>query len=276
LQATQSEGDAAGRVSQAEADLSAAQSDLAQQQANLKLAEFDREAYTRLFKNGSVAERSATEAISKADAQKAAVTAAQKRVDAAQGALAIAKATLANPAIRNTQTEAVLNQIQVQQAEISSASDQLAQARSQLDEAKANRQDLTIRAPFSGSIVTRTAEPGEVVAAGTPVVTMLDLHKLYLRGFVPEGQIGKIHLGQKAHVYIDSDPNHPLEAVVTRIDPQATFTPENTYFRSDRVKQVVGIKLGLRNNEGNAKPGMPADGEVLVQGDTFPPHVKTP
>jgi HlyD family secretion protein len=276
LQTTQAEGDAAGRVSQAIADLAAAQSDLAQQQANLQLAEFDREAYTRLFKNGSVAERQAKEAVSKADAQGASVVASQRRVEAAQGALSIAKTALANPAIRNTQTEAVLKQIEVQQADISSANFQLAEARSQLTEAKANRQDLTIRAPFTGSVVTRTAEPGEVLAAGTPVVTMLDLTRLYLRGFVAEGQIGKIRLGQRGRVYIDSDINHPLDAVVSRIDPQATFTPENTYFRNDRVKQVVGIKLALRDNRGSAKPGMPADGEVLVQGDSWPPHIKTP
>jgi HlyD family secretion protein len=170
----------------------------------------------------------------------------------------------------------VLSQIEVQQADIASANFQLAEARAQLVEARANRQDLTIRAPFTGSIITRTAEPGEVVAAGTPVVTMLDLNRLYLRGFVPEGQIGRIRLGQKARVYIDSDPAHPLEAVVGRIDPQATFTPENTYFRNDRVKQVVGLKLALHGNSGTAKPGMPADGEVLVEGDTWPPHVKTP
>ena len=51
---------------------------------------------------------------------------------------------------------------------------------------------------------------------------------------------------------------------VLRIDPQATFTPENTYFRDDRVKQVVGLKLQLKSGFGFAKPGMPADGEILA------------
>jgi len=57
---------------------------------------------------------------------------------------------------------------------------------------------------------------------------------------------------------------------VLRIDPQATFTPENTYFRDDRVKQVVGVKLLIKSAIGFAKPGMPADGEILVQGSTWP------
>jgi len=118
--------------------------------------------------------------------------------------------------------------------------------------------------------MTRAAEPGEVVSAGTAIVTLLDLSKVYLRGYIPEGQIGKVKIGQRARVYLDSAPDKAVEAAVQRIDPQATFTPENTYFRDDRVKQVVGVKLVIKGATGFAKPGMPADGDVLVQGDTFP------
>jgi HlyD family secretion protein len=98
----------------------------------------------------------------------------------------------------------------------------------------------------------------------------LDLSKVYLRGFVPEGEIGKVKVGQPARVYLDSNPNQPIEAYVIRIDPEATFTPENTYFRDDRVKQVVGVKLQLKGAIGFAKPGMPADGEILIEGDKWP------
>ena len=66
--------------------------------------------------------------------------------------------------------------------------------------------------------------------------------------------------------------SEPIAAYVLRIDPQATFTPENTYFRDDRVKQVVGVKLQLKGGIGFAKPGMPADGEILVSGDIWPAH----
>jgi HlyD family secretion protein len=143
-------------------------------------------------------------------------------------------------------------------------------ARAQLVEARANRQDLIIRAPFTGTVATRTAEPGEVITPGTAVVTLVDMNRVYLRGFVPEGQIGKIKSGQPARVYLDSNPTKPLEAYVSRIDPQATFTPENTYFREDRVKQVVGLRLQLKEGFGFAKPGMPADGAILTSGDHWP------
>ena len=270
IQTDQSRIDAQGRVRQAEAELSTAEAELAQQEASLKLAEFDRDAYTRLAKTGAVSERQGRQAVTTAEQQGAVVAAAKRRVDAAQGALTTARANLENPNIRAAQEGIVRRQIAQQQAEIAAAAASANQARFVHNEAQANRKDLVIVAPFDGTVVTRSAEPGEVVTAGTAVVTLLDLSKVYLRGFVPEGEIGKVRVGQPARVYLDSKPDEPIEAFVSRADPEATFTPENTYFREDRVKQVVGVKLQLKDGIGFAKPGMAADGEILVQGDQWP------
>jgi HlyD family secretion protein len=270
LQVGQSKFDTEGHVHQAEAELAAAQSDLVQQQAAYQLAAFDKEAYTRLAKSGAVSERQGLQAAATADQQVAVVAATKRRVDAAQAELTTAQATLANPGIRESQVALVKRQIAEQQAEVASAAAQTELARAQLAEAEDNRNDLTIRAPFSGTVVTRAAEPGEVIPAGTAVITLLDLSKVYLRGFVPEGEIGKVKVGQPARIYLDSNPQQPVDATVSRIDPQETFTPENTYFRDDRIKQVVGIKLQLNAGFGFAKPGMPVDGEVLVEGNTWP------
>jgi membrane fusion protein YbhG len=270
LEQEQSTVDAEGRVRQAEANVAAAEADLAQQEAAYQIAEFDKEAYERLAMTGAVSERQGKQAVSTASQQAAAVAAAKRRLEAERGALKVAKATLANPGIREVGTTGVRKQIAQQQAEVASQMAKADQARAQLDEAKANRQDLTITAPFNGTITTRSAEPGEVVTAGTAIVTLLDLHKVYLRGFIPEGQIGNVRLGQQARVYLDSNTEQPIDAYVSRIDPQATFTPENTYFRDERVKQVVGVKLLLKGAAGYAKPGMPADGEILIRGDVWP------
>jgi HlyD family secretion protein len=222
------------------------EANVAQQEAAHDIATFDKDAYTRLAQSGAVSERQGKQAVSTADQQAAAVVGAQRRVTG------------------------VNMQLAQQQAAISDAMASVGQAQAQLTEAQENRQDLTVKAPFDGTVVTRVAEPGEVITAGTPVITLLDLSKVYLRGFVPEGQIGKVRVGQAAHVYLDSNPTQPVDAYVSRIDPTATFTPENTYFRDDRVKQVVGLKLQLKGALGYAKPGMPADGEVLVAGDRWP------
>jgi len=270
LQIGQSRQESQSRVRQAEAELSAAEAALAQQEAAYKLAAFDRDAYAKLAKSGAASERQARQAESTAESQAALVASARRRVESTRAAIGTARAALVNPDIINAQSSAVRQQIAQQQSVIASAEAQAAQARARLAEAQANRRDLQVPAPFSGTVVTRVAEPGEVVNAGSPLVTLLDLNTVYLRGFVPEGQIGRVRVGQPARVYLDSAPKTPIEAVVSRIDPQAAFTPENTYFRDDRVKQVVGVKLQLKGATGYAKPGMPADGEILVEGSTWP------
>lgn len=266
----QARADAQGRVNEAEARLAQAEAQLAQAEASYAQAKWDREAATRLYERELVAEQEARRAQSAEQAQAAVVAAARRQVEAARGSVTAARANLVNPAIRASQVAAVKGQILQAQADIAAAQAEAERARAELEEAQANRQDLQVIAPFGGTVATRTAEPGEVVAAGTPIVTLVNLSEVYLRAFVPEGQIGRVRVGQPARVYLDSAPATPIEAHVSRVDPEASFTPENTYFREDRVKQVVGVKLQLRGAVGFAKPGMPADGEILVDGSDWP------
>ncbi len=269
LGVNQARVDAEGRVSQAQAHVAAAEASLARAEADYKQARADAERFTTLAEQGDAPAREGEQARTAAEAHKAVAQAARKQVEAAGGAFLATKATLDNPAIRAAQAAAIEQQIKQAQADILSAEAEAGRARAQLQEAMANRNDLQIIAPFDGTVATRSAEPGEVVSPGTPIMTIVNLSNVYLRAFIPEGEIGRVRAGQTARVYLDSNPKQPLEAVVARIDPQASFTPENTYYRDDRVKQVVGVKLQLVNSQGFAKPGMPADGEVLVEGDKW-------
>jgi len=261
----QAKVDAQGRVSQAEAQVAQAEAELAKAEADYSQAHYDEERYTTLAKDGDVPERTGRQARTTAEAHAAAVRAAKRQVDVARGSLLMAKANLSNAAMRTSQATAIRQQILQAQSEISAAQAEEEHARAKLKEVQADRADLQIVAPIEGTVATRAAEPGEVVAAGTPLVTVVDLNAVYLRGFIPEGEIGRVRTGQTARVYLDSAPGKPLEAIVSRIDPEASFTPENTYFKDDRVKQVVGVKLTLKSAGGYAKPGMPADGEVVTE-----------
>jgi HlyD family secretion protein len=265
LGVSQARLDAEGRVRQAEAQVAAAEAQLAQAEAEYRKARSDEERYTSLAESGDVPEQTGSHARSTAEAHAAAVRAARKQVDAARAAVTSAKATLANPAIRSSESTRIRQQIVQAHSDISAAQAEMESARAQLTEAQANHEDLRIVAPIDGTVATRSAEPGEVVTAGTPVVTLVNLSTVYLRGFIPEGEIGRVRTGQRAEVFLDSAPGQPIEAIVSRVDPEASFTPENTYFRDDRVKQVVGVKLQLRGATGYAKPGMPADGKVFVE-----------
>lgn len=269
LGVNQARVDAEGRVSQAQAVVASAEASLAKAEADYRQARADEERFTTLADQGDVPARDGEQARTAAQAHKAVVEAARKQVEAARGALLATKANLDNPAIRAAQAASVEQQILQAQSDIQSAEAEVAHSQAQLQEAEADRSDLQIAAPFDGTVATRSAEPGEIVSPGTAILTILNPGQIYLRAFIPEGEIGRVRTGQMARVFLDSNPKQPLEATVARIDPQASFTPENTYFQDDRVKQVVGVKLQLTNPQGFAKPGMPADGEVLVVGDQW-------
>ena len=260
----QAEIDAPGHVKEAEAELAASKSELARWEAELEQVQTDAKRYAPLAKSGAVAVQLAEQYKTKEEVALASVEAGRKKVAAAEASLQQARAQLQNIPIKAADRVTLLREADEVKEEIASAQADVEADRAALRKIEADLADLTIGAPIDGTIMTRSAEPGKVIQPGQTIVTMVDLKKLYLRGFVPEGAIGKVKVGQQAQVYLDSNPKQGIPAEVIRVDPEAMFTPENTYFKEDRVKQVMGLKLGLRGAYGYAKPGMPADGRIQL------------
>ena len=106
-------------------------------------------------------------------------------------------------------------------------------------------------------MITRAAEPGEVITAGTAILTLLDLNRVYLRGFIPKGEIGRVKIGAGT-----GPPLPRFTTLISRLKPtfsasirKLRLRQRTPYFRDDRVKQVVGIKLQLKIAIGFAKTG---------------------
>jgi len=270
----QSKMDSEARVNQARAQVAAAEAALAQARAANNQAKYDYENQSQLAKAGDLSERQGMLAKSNLEATTAAVNAAEEQVKAARAAYNVQLAALKNPAILSSQRLSIQEQINKAQSEIAGAMADAEKARAQLREAEANRADLQIVAPFNGTITVRSVEPGEVINPGTAIVTLVNLQELYLRVFVPIAEIDRVRVGQPARIYLDSRPERPIDATVSRIDPDAAFTPENTYYREDRVRQVVGVKLAIKNSDGSAKPGVPGEGEILVKGSEWPTRTR--
>ncbi len=273
----QSQGDTAGRVSQAQATVATAQAQLAQAEAQaqqaqsaLELARSDRDRFSKLIAQGAISQQQFDQtqnqwkaAQDTLTARQAAVTAAQQQVSAAQGALTQAQTSQINPGIRTAQVNRSQTQQAQAEAQLAAAQANLKQAQAAQAEIQARLNQLVIKSPIKGVVTSRTVEPGEVIAPGTTVLTVVDLSQVYLRGYIPEAQVGAVHIGQPAQVFLDSAPAQPLTAWVAAVDNEASFTPENIYFQADRVTQVFGLKLNLDNPNYLAKPGMPADGKIL-------------
>ena len=122
--------------------------------------------------------------------------------------------------------------------------------------------DLTnsrLYAPFDGFVTVKDVEQGEFVQAGTPVLTLAQLDQVWVKTYVPETQLGKVRLGQKADVISDTFPDKTYPGIVAFISPEAEFTPKNVQTKEERVKLVYRIKVTLDNPRQEFKAGMPVD-----------------
>lgn len=278
LNKRQSVEDAKGRIMQAEAQLAASKANLSQaeaqlseSQADLKLAQLRKERYDTLAVQGAVMQDEADQAdttmqttVATVSARRAAVEAARKQFVASEGALTQAKTARYNPPIRTTEVFSSQHQLVQAQSQLKAAQEEIQNAKSSVDEIQANIAYLNILSPIDAVVTARAVEPGAVVVAGQTVLSIINLDTVYLRAYVPEGEIGKVRVGQKALVYLDSAPKKGWPAQVIEIDPEASFTPENIYFRDDRVKQVFGLKIAIKDPQRFPKPGMPADADIML------------
>lgn len=278
LNLQQAQGDATGRIFQAESSVAASQAQLNQAEAEvqqaiseLKLAQTNRDRFAQLVAQGVITQQQFDQtqtafetAQSTVRSRQASVNSYRKLVNSAQGQLLQARTTGLNPDIRNAQLSGLRTQLAQTKLKLAAAQADVANAKASQQETQSKITDLNIVSPIDGVVTTRNVEPGAVVTAGKTLLTLINPNTVYLRGFVPQGDIGKVRVSQKAKVFLDSAPDKPLSARVSAIDTQASFTPENIYFQKDRVKQVVGVKIAIDNPAGFAKPGMPADAEIIL------------
>lgn len=152
------------------------------------------------------------------------------------------------------------------QEEIDQASARLQQAEEALALARTRLGYAELAAPLGGVVLSENVEPGEFVAAGTPVVTIGELDPVWLRAYINETDLGRVKLGQTARVTTDTYPGKGYQGTVTFIAQDAEFTPKNVQTDKERVKLVYRIKITLANPEQELKPGMPADAEIDLSG----------
>ncbi len=136
---------------------------------------------------------------------------------------------------------------------------QIDQAKAMLAVADDDLAKTRLPAPFDGFVTVKDVEEDEYVQPGTPVVTVARLDPVWVKTYVPETQIGRIRLGQKAEIITDSFPDKAYPGEITFISPEAEFTPKNVQTREERVKLVYRIKVTLENPNQELKAGMPVD-----------------
>jgi HlyD family secretion protein len=149
--------------------------------------------------------------------------------------------------------------------DITIAKHRVEQAAAALAASEQRLKDTEVFAPVNGIVLRKNVEPGETIAAGTPVVTLGDLENPWIKVYVKEDRLGRVKLGQKAKVTVDSYKGKSYEGTVTYISSEAEFTPKTVQTPEERVKLVFGVKVSVKNESGDLKPGMPADVRIEVK-----------
>ena len=139
------------------------------------------------------------------------------------------------------------------------------QARENVQMSRIKLSYTTLTAPFTGVILVRQAEVGEVVAASTPVVTLADLDHIWVRIYLPETDLGRLRWGQDVSVRTDTYPGRTYRGRVSFISSEAEFTPKSVQTDRERVTLVYRVKVDVENPNYELKPGMPADVYVPVK-----------
>ncbi|MDD5746977.1 MAG: efflux RND transporter periplasmic adaptor subunit [Candidatus Omnitrophica bacterium] len=119
--------------------------------------------------------------------------------------------------------------------------------------------------PLSGVVLTKSAEAGEVVAAGATIVTVADLNNVWLTAYINESDLGKVKLGQASAVTTDSYPKKTYPGRISFISQESEFTPKQIQTTEERVKLVYRVKIMVDNSNQELKPGMPADAEIKIE-----------
>ncbi len=237
------------KVQTAEAGLRHARAAAQAATAQARQAERDWRRLKVLFDKGQISREQLEQA-------RLALETARAQEKTAQAAMTQAEKALAEARV-------ALDEIHTREAEVEALHAQTLRAHAALEEAMALLDQLKIRAPQAGVVVRRLAHVGEMLAPGAVLFDIVDLDRLYFQGYVPEADLGRIHLGQKGTLHVDGLAG-TVRATLRYVSSEAEFTPKEIQTRDERVKQVFAVKFYLDENPDHRyKPGMPADLKLL-------------
>ena len=167
------------------------------------------------------------------------------------------------------------------EAQLAEADAAIAASLAQKERIHVDLKDSVLPAPRSGRVQFRLAEPGEVLASGGKVLTLIDPTDVYMTVFLPAAEAGKIALGAQARITLDAAPNLVIPSAVSFVADKAQFTPKEVETRTEREKLMFRIKVKIdpelvKGHEAQVKPGLP--GVAYVQLDSsvqWPPFLQT-
>ncbi len=162
-----------------------------------------------------------------------------------------AQVDMANAQIRDAKANASQNEVKAKDVLAAKASVQ--QARAAVDTAKRQLENTYIKAPISGTVSARAADPGQVVSPGQTLANIVDLGSVYFKGEVSEKELATISTGQSVRISIDALPGEVLSGKIVEIFPSGSTANRN-----------FCVRISIAGGDSVVKPGMSASGRILT------------
>ncbi|PYT59921.1 MAG: hypothetical protein DMG35_12865 [Acidobacteria bacterium] len=233
-------------------DIAAAQADLERAKAEEIRTQLDFDRYEALAKKDLVSKQQRDTAEANWKVALAQQQTAQQKLDELQRGYRPEE--IASAQARYQQTQATLEKLERgnRREDV-----ELAQGAYAYDQARYRERQVT--APSAATVEVLDVRPGDLIAPNTPVATLLERDQIYVRIYIPETEIGRVQIGQKAEVRVDSFPKEFFNGAVEQINQQAEFLPRNVQTREERIHQVFGVKIHIDDPSGRVRAGMAAD-----------------
>lgn len=157
-------------------------------------------------------------------------------------------------------------------ADVSNADAIIKAAIAETDRIKSDIEDSVLRSPISGRVQYRLAEPGEVLASGGKVLSIIDLSDVYMTVFLSEKDTGRLSIGAQARIIFDAAPDIAVPAEVFYVSSKAQFTPKEVETLDERQKLVFRVKVGINRDilseyEPYVKIGVPGVAYIRLDAD---------
>jgi membrane fusion protein (multidrug efflux system) len=264
---------ATATVAQSEKQLQAAQARVTQAQANSTKAKLDLERYTPLVQKDIISKQQYDAAVAAAAADEAGVAEAEANLVAAQDAVRIAKDKVLQAQSSQKYAETGPQQVAIQKAKADQAAGQVDQARAALAQAKLNLTYCEIRAPLSGVITTKSVEPGQNIAIGQALMTLVSLEDVWITANFKETQLEHMKKDQAVTIHVDAL-GRDFDGRVSQIGGAtgsmlSLFPPENATGNYVKVVQRIPVRIDLTKPDENKdyllRPGMSVEPKVRVK-----------
>ncbi|HET8549165.1 MAG TPA: efflux RND transporter periplasmic adaptor subunit [Bryobacteraceae bacterium] len=241
-----------------EQELRQSHAEYAAAKAEATNAEIEYQRIAALFANGDVAAQRRDDALARRDLTASKAEAARQRLALLEAGTREEELRAAEQRYRQAQAQAQLTRRGSRAEDIAAARARLREARGRVAELRTRIEESELRAPADSRVEVVSVRPGDLVVPNRTVVTLLEPSQLWVRVYVPETQLGRVKIGQKAAVKIDTFTGRKFDGTVEQIASQGEFLPRNVQTRDDREHQVFGVKIRVANPDGVLKSGMAA------------------